>query len=121
MLFRSYEDLKKSLIDEKDYKTIKQMYSDRIAVSEKTIETLKRELDIVSSANINSFNVYENIADNGGFTELTRKILVSLIDKIYLNGKNNISIVFKFDEDARLMEDYISKLPSGLQKESEVC
>ncbi len=117
MLVDLYEDLKKNFIDEKDYKTIRQMYSDRIAASEKAIETLKKEFDIVSSANTSDFNVYENIANNGGFTELTRKILVSLIDKIYLNDKNDISIIFTFDEDIKLMENYIGKFP----QETEVC
>ena len=121
MLFDLYEDLKKNIIDEKDYKSIKQIYMDRIEISEKTVKNLQKEIDFISSGNKSSFSIYKNIANKGGFTELSRKIIVSLIDKIYLNNKNDISIVFKFDEDARLMEDYINKLPSGLQKESEVC
>ncbi len=121
MLVDLYEDLKKNIIDEKDYKSIKQMYADRIETSEKVVKNLQKEIDVISSENKSTFSIYENIANNDGFTELSRKIIVSLIDKIYLNGKNDISIVFKFDEDVRLMKDYISKLPSGLQKESEVC
>ena len=117
MLVDLYEDLKKNIIDKKDYKSIKQIYTDRIEISEKAVKNLKKEIDVISSGNKNSFSIYESIANNGGFTELSRKIIVSLIDKIYLNGKNDISIVFKFDEDVRLMENYISKLP----KETGVC
>ena len=111
------DDLKKNLIDEKDYKSIKQIYADRIETSEKAVKNLQKEINVISSGNKSTFSIYENIANNGSFTELSRKIIVSLIDKIYLNGKNDISIVFKFDEDASLMENYISKLP----KETGVC
>ena len=117
MLLDLYEDLKKNLIDEKDYKSIKQIYADRIETSEKAVKNLQKEINVISSGNKSTFSIYENIANNGSFTELSRKIIVSLIDKIYLNGKNDISIVFKFDEDASLMENYISKLP----KETGVC
>ena len=99
-----YEDLKSHLINEKDYKSLKQMYSDRIDSLNLKIEELKREIDVISS---DRHSAYAKYAQKGKFEKLTREIIVTFIDRIFVFDKERIETNFKFQADYEIMQNYI--------------
>ncbi len=102
-----YEDLKSHLINEKDYKSLKQMYSDRIDGLNLKIEKLKREIDVISS---DRYSEYAKYAEKGRFEKLTREVIVTFIDRIFVFGKERIEADFKFQSDYEIMRNYINNV-----------
>jgi len=101
-----YEDLKNNIINEKDYKALKKMYSDEIEIIDKRIESINKEISVISN---NNHSKYLEYAESGKFENLSRKIVVTFINKIFIYNKERIEIDFKFQTDYDIMQKYINK------------
>jgi len=91
-----YESLIGGIIEEGEYTELKETYSQKGDEAEKAALRLSGEIEKILSNNgeqhfwIEQFKEYHNI------TELTRKIVVSLIDEILVYEGNRIGIRFKY-------------------------
>lgn len=94
-----YEDYSEGLIDREEYREMKKAYADRCADAEKAVIKLEREIEglMQNKAShihwIGGFKNYRNIH------ELTRKVLISLIDKIVVYDAERIEIVYKYQSE----------------------
>lgn len=90
-----YEDLRAGLLDRSEYESLKKELAERIAEATAAIEKLNKEkreiLDGVSKQQswIEQFRQYENV------TELTRPMVIHLIERINIFEDSNIEIVFR--------------------------
>lgn len=101
-----YEDFKSSLISEKEYKAIKEVYTERQEQITTRLNALNKRYKLLTSHNC-SLSIYDKFDGENGIKELTRQLLLSLIDKILIYDKNTIEIKFKYQFEYDLMLEHI--------------
>ena len=90
-----YEDLRAGLLDRSEYESLKKELAERIDEATAAIEKLNKEkreiLDGVSKQQswVEQFRQYENV------TELTRPMVIHLIERINIFENSSIEIVFR--------------------------
>lgn len=104
-----YEDLRAGLLDRSEYESLKKELAERIAEATAAIEKLNKEkreiLDGVSKQQswIEQFRQYENV------TELTRPMVIHLIERINIFEESNIEIVFRHRNQIEEILRFISE------------
>lgn len=104
-----YEDLRAGLLDRSEYESLKKELAERIAEATAAIEKLNKEkreiLDGVSKQQswIEQFRQYENV------TELTRPMVIHLIERINIFEDSNIEIVFRHRNQVEEILRFISE------------
>lgn len=104
-----YEDLRADLLDRSEYESLKKELAERIAEATAAIEKLNKEkreiLDGVSKQQswIEQFRQYENV------TELTRPMVIHLIERINIFEDSNIEIVFRHRNQIEEILRFISE------------
>ena len=114
-----YEDLKTNLINEKDYHTFKQIYTERIDNLTKQSNNITKEINVITADSNQNIEVFKRFASTGKITELTRKTVVSFINNIYMYDKDRIEIVFKFEHEYNILQDYISRMSCHIAPENK--
>ncbi|MEG0228612.1 MAG: recombinase family protein, partial [Lachnospiraceae bacterium] len=98
-IFELYNDYKKRIVSEENYFTWKKSYEENAEQVEEAIKTLETDLsDLLKSRTeqskwVDEFKQFERIR------ELTRPILVTLVEKIVVIDKNTIEIHFSFGNE----------------------
>jgi len=93
-----YEDYKDGILDEQEYSDFNALYSAKLSEVEAAAEKLKKDIEEVLNGDgetqkwIEEFKQYRNI------TELTRKVMVSLVQKIAITDDGVIDITFKYSD-----------------------
>lgn len=104
-----YEDLRAGLLDRSEYKSLKKELAERIDEATAAIEKLNKEkreiLDGVSKQQswVEQFRQYENV------TELTRPMVIHLIERINIFEDSNIEIVFRHRNQIEEILQFISE------------
>lgn len=104
-----YEDLRAGLLDRAEYESLKIELAERIAEATAAIEKLNKEkreiLDGVSKQQswVEQFRQYENV------TELTRPMVIHLIERINIFEDSNIEIVFRHRNQIEEILQFISE------------
>ena len=104
-----YEDLRACLLDRSEYESLKKELAERIAEATAAIEKLNKEkreiLDGVSKQQswIEQFRQYENV------TELTRPMVIHLIERINIFEDSHIEIVFRHRNQIKEILRFISE------------
>ena len=104
-----YEDLRAGLLDRSEYESLKKELAERIDEATAAIEKLNKEkreiLDGVSKQQswIEQFRRYENV------TELTRPMVIHLIERINIFEDSNIEIVFRHRNQIEEILRFISE------------
>ena len=90
-----YESLMNNVIDEDEFKELKEAYSKRINEARKSTQRLDSEIKKILP-NKNKTNLgAENFKAHSNIVTLTRKVVVSLINEIIVYEGNRIKIKFK--------------------------
>lgn len=104
-----YEDLRAGLLDRSEYESLKKELAERIAEATAAIEKLNKEkreiLDGVSKQQswIEQFRQYENV------TELTRPMVIHLIERINIFEDSHMEIVFRHRNQIEEILRFISE------------
>ena len=104
-----YEDLRAGLLDRSEYESLKKELAERIDEATAAIEKLNKEkreiLDGVSKQQswIEQFRQYENV------TELTRPMVIHLIERINIFEDSHIEIVFRHRNQIEEILRFISE------------
>ena len=104
-----YEDLRAGLLDRSEYESLKIELAERIDEATAAIEKLNKEkreiLDGVSKQQswVEQFRQYENV------TELTRPMVIHLIERINIFEDSNIEIVFRHRNQIEEILQFISE------------
>lgn len=111
-----YPDWKSGVITQQEYLALKANIAEKIAVLDTKIENVKKTLDAYAhgiddeNAFITAFKKYEN------FTELTRGMLVELVDEILVHDNASIDVHFKFADAYQQVVEYIELNKESVQK-----
>ena len=108
-----YEDLRAGLLDRSEYESLKKELAERINEATAAIEKLNKEkreiLDGVSKQQswIEQFRQYENV------TELTRPMVIHLIERINIFEDSHMEIVFRHRNQIEEILQFISEKTAG--------
>lgn len=105
-----YEDWKQEMITREEYISYSKEYQDKIEELEIKLDKLNKERknykdNIIESKNtwMEVFKKYNNI------TELTREVVLDLIDVVYVHENKKITIVFKYDDELKKVLNFIEE------------
>lgn len=102
-----YEDWKNADITREEYLEYKQKYENDIERLKLNIERLQNEKQKYENQKQSSNKWIEKFKKQKGITELSREIMMELIDCIYVHDNGNITIRFKFEDEFKRCQDYI--------------
>lgn len=102
-----YEDWKNGDITRDEYLEYKQKYENDIERLNQNMESLETENQKYKTQNTTNNEWIEKFKEKKNITELTRDIMMELIDCIYVQENGNITIRFKFDDEFKRCQDYI--------------
>lgn len=94
-----YESLSDGLMDKSEYLELKASYDRKIADAQESERKLKEELENLLQNRGGSSIWIERFKEHRNITELTRRIAVTLIDRIYVYEDSRIDICFKYQYD----------------------
>lgn len=109
MKIRIYEDLTDGVINKKEYADFRNQYT--ALIEEKTIalEKVKRECMAAEVSGdterawVTLFRRYE------GIDELTRRVLMSLVDKIFIYEGHGVEVSFKYGDEYRRIGEFVKR------------
>lgn len=102
-----YEDWKNADITRGEYLEYKQKYENDIERLNQNIERLQNEKQKYETQNQSSNKWIEKFKEQKGITELSRDIIIELIDCIYVHENGSITIKFKFEDEFKRCIEYI--------------
>ena len=91
-----YEDFKDGLFDSEEFESFNALYTFKLTEAEKAAKRLKSSVKALENNKIKS--PVEEFIYNKNITELTRKILVSLVEQINIFDDGVIEIVFNYGD-----------------------
>lgn len=96
--FKVYEDFKDGLINKDEYVKFSNILEDKIDILQKSNKTLKDKLNDIIDGNCEEQQFIKYFTQYKDIEKLDRKLVVSLIDKVYVYENLRISIKFRFEE-----------------------
>ena len=93
-----YEDMKDGIISKEDYKELHAAYEERKKNAEIAIHQIEKEMDDVLNRKSKGFLWLDYFTKYHNIENLTREVVVSLIREIKVFDKNQIEIVFDFND-----------------------
>ena len=109
MRAKLYEALNGGLIDRDEYEAMRSKYSKLIYDTEQSVENLKRERsECISDTADNNAWIKEFIRFNGS-NELTRELVVTFIDRIYIYENKRIKIDFNYRNELSNMQELLEQ------------
>lgn len=110
MKLRLYEDYTGEIITKDEYFEFRTIYTNMLEEKESSLKQLEKEcsqaIDIGSKSRnwITLFKQYENVS------ELNRRVLMALVDRIKIYEKHKIEIVFKYVDEYEQIMKYLSNM-----------
>ena len=106
---RLYEDLADGVITKSEYTEFRNAYTARIEEKSETVERMKKEqaqaatTGMTNRAWVKAFAQFQNIS------ELDRRVLVALVDRIFIYENKAIEIQFKYRDEYELALRYVQE------------
>ena len=102
-----YQDWKDGEITHSDYRHMKEDYEEQAEALNEVIEKLRAEQAELENG-IDSENPFlKAFRQYGNIEKLTRDVLIELVDHIKVYEEGNISIVFRFADELRRIQEFI--------------
>jgi len=102
-----YEDWKNGDITREEYLEYKLKYENDIQKLNQNIERLENEKLKYEKQNISKNEWIEKFKEQKGISELSREIIIELIECIWVHEDGNITIKFKFEDEFKRCLEYI--------------
>lgn len=91
-----YEDLKSGVIDADEYREFKGIYGKKCEEAEQAAERLQQDMALILAGKGANNLWIETFKKNRNITELSRKVIVSLIEWIYIYSGSRVEIRFRY-------------------------
>jgi len=111
-----YEDWKNADITREEYLEYKLKYENDIQRLNQNIERLENEKLKYEKQNISKNEWIEKFKEQKGISELSRDIIIELIECIWVYEDGNITIKFKFEDEFKRCLEYIGNNKNVLVK-----
>jgi|GEM_PF-5239067 len=104
----SYDDWKSNLLTTEDYQFMKERYNNELNNLNLSIAELEKKKDILRNMRPKDMERMKEFAKYYNASKITRPMLLSLVDNIYINRDKTVRIKFnfqdEFDKEANLVE-----------------
>ena len=97
-----------------EYIEYKQKYENDVERLNQNIESLEIEKQKYKIQNTTNNEWIEKFRKKKGITELSRDIMMELVDYIYVQENGNITIKFKFEDEFKRCLEYIENNKNAL-------
>ena len=104
-----YEALNEELIDRDEYNKMRMKYTRQIEDTERAISKLKLQRTEISSSHSTDNNWIMQFIKFQGITELTREVVVTLIDRIYVYEDKHIRIEFNYRNEIAAYQEILEE------------
>lgn len=104
-----YEALNEDLIDRDEYNKMRLKYTKQIEDTEKAIRKLQLQRTEISSSHCADNNWIMQFIKFQGITELTREVVVTLIDRIYVYEDKRIRIEFNYRNEIAAYQEILEE------------
>lgn len=108
-----YEALNEDLIDRDEYNKMRMKYSKQIEDTEKAIRKLQLQRAEISSGSSADNNWIMQFIKFKGISELTREVVVTLVDRIYVYEDKRIRIEFNYRNEIAAYQEIFQEAPAG--------
>lgn len=105
-----YEDYHDGLLDKDEYLDLKAAYGEQIEELTNAMETITERRNELISSFVEASTQVEQFRDYLESPSLDRRMLVSMVRKVYIYPKNRIHVVFRFSDE---FERFLSILPNN--------
>lgn len=113
--FKIYEDYKNGLLDKLEYQLFSKKNDEKIEIVKERINNSEKEITKLLKDDGKEQNFIEYFKKYQNIEKLDRKIIISLIEKIYVYEDCKIEIKFKFQEPYNQVTNFIKNI--NLSKE----
>lgn len=93
---KTYENYVDAILDKEEYLSYKTEYEQQEQNVRDKMEQLEKERNSIEAVEENYENWVESFIKYGELKEITREIIVELVEKIVVYGDNRIDIEFKY-------------------------
>ena len=109
-----YMDWKNGDISKEDYRRMKRSFDDKADALRAAVENIKDEINALAKG-VNTGDSYlTTFLKHKNITQLTRGIVVELIDTIYVHQDKQITIEFSFADELKKVLDFIEENKNNL-------
>ena len=115
-IFFTHQSYADGIITEDEFKEFKAIYDMQISDAERSIERLKQEQSSFSDDISKMCSWMKDFKDIGKITELTHKMLILFVDKIYVVDKKTVNIVFRYRNEF----DNLSKIVESVHNKNKI-
>ncbi len=103
-----YPDMKSGLISMEEYLSLKKSIENKIKSLDEKIESIKANIEGADGISLSN-DFMEAFKKYGEITELTRPMLIDLVDEILVGENERIQVNFKFKDSFEQVMEYISQ------------
>ena len=91
-----YENFVSGFLDKKEYRDLKNQYTAPIEQRREAIESLRKEMEQASANTNDRLRWTQHFKEFSTMTSLDRRAVITLIQCIHVEGKNNLKITFRY-------------------------
>lgn len=103
-----YKDHKGGILTKEEYLELKSSFKEEISALEREIEALQGEAEKIAEENEDKIRWAEQFIRYRGFGELSRELLLRLVDEVRVFDKDRIEVLFKFRSEYEELCQYVS-------------
>lgn len=108
--FKIYEDYKNNILDKNEYNKYNGIIGKKIENIQKSIKDFELKLNYLINGDNNKQELKQYIEKYKDIKELDRKLVICLIDKIYVYENLKICVKFRFDDNYREIINLLNNL-----------
>lgn len=120
LLTSLYEDYHEGLLNKEEYLELKESYQEQMAELTESLDKMVTQRDGLTTAftaDTSQIDVFRNYMES---PVLNRKMLVSMVKKIYIYPKNRIHIIFRFPDEFEKLLPFLPEAVSAKLTAGEV-
>ena len=105
-----YESMVDGIINHDEYVQLRQRYTRRIEEAQASVEKANEELEKINAGLADTGTWMDSFLKYHELTELSRDIVVTLIDKIYIYEDKRIEILFNFRSEFKSLTEFVDSV-----------
>ena len=105
-----YEDLQEQIISKEEFVSLRNEFSTRIATAQKALQELESQREIVFQGLCKQQGLLARFRNYANVTELSRTLVVNMIDKISIHENQEISILFTHKDELKSALEFLERV-----------
>lgn len=117
-----YEDMNAGIVTKEDYLEFNRTFTQKIEAAQTAQQEVRRQQELLMRLDVSELPWIENFKKYRNLTELNRRVLVELVERIVIVDKDNIVIRYRFGEEIESVQTYSDACMEGTAiEQKEAC